>query len=351
MTKLDREIYNADTFFARAEIRPDSRGQKSYQKYLHKFRRPNRACLASVLTFRLPILIWLSQYRLRKYLLRDLLAGVTAGVIQIAPSRPIQRHLLPSPYQPVFKCSNKTGMANSQQAGLPPINGLYVALFSSLVYAFLGTSREMSVGTNGIICLMIQSALRKYEGLLYPAYHPSPGSHNASNSSSSPTASGYLSADADEAKVMLAGTLCLLVALVHLSMGLLNGGFIVRFISNVVINALTCSAAIVIVVGQVNSLMDFRIGLESRTPFKLAENLAGIFTNLQAANVGALVLSVLMISVMYFTNRFVNVWFKKRFKMQLPIELIVIVVVDLVSYLAAFNKRFGIKIVGDIPTQ
>jgi MFS superfamily sulfate permease-like transporter len=242
-------------------------------------------------------------------------------------------------------------MANSQQAGLPPINGLYVALFSSLVYAFLGTSREMSAGTNGIICLMIQSALRKYEGLLYPAYHPSPSSHNASNSSSPQTASGYLSADADEAKVMLAGTLCLLVAVVHLAMGLLNGGFIVRFISDVVINALTCSSAIVIIVGQVNSLMDFRISVESRTPFKLAENLVGIFTSLQAANVGALVLSVLMISVMYFTNRFVNVRFKKRFKVPLPIELIVIVVVDLVSYLAAFNTRFGIKILGAIPTQ
>jgi MFS superfamily sulfate permease-like transporter len=57
-------------------------------------------------------------------LVKDIIAGLTIGVIQIPQ-----------------------GMAYSLMAGLPPIIGLYVSLWSVIVYFFLGTSRHLSLGT------------------------------------------------------------------------------------------------------------------------------------------------------------------------------------------------------------
>ena len=38
------------------------------------------------------------------------------------------------------------GMAYAMIAGLPPVYGLYAALFPQVVYAFMGTSRQLAVG-------------------------------------------------------------------------------------------------------------------------------------------------------------------------------------------------------------
>ena len=46
-------------------------------------------------------------------------------------------------------------MANSVMANLPPINGLYVAFFSVMTYFFLGTCRHLSLGTHGVVSLVI----------------------------------------------------------------------------------------------------------------------------------------------------------------------------------------------------
>ncbi len=83
----EREIYNANTFFTKAGINMDSNQQKSYQKYVRKYFRLNKQCLATYMTRRLPIVVWLRKYKFKKYFLKDILAGATAGVIQIAPSK------------------------------------------------------------------------------------------------------------------------------------------------------------------------------------------------------------------------------------------------------------------------
>ncbi len=60
-------------------------------------------------------------------------------------------------------------MAYSLMAGLPPINGLYVSFFSVIAYFFLGTSRHLSLGTYGVVSLMVRTTLDKYEGRYFAA--------------------------------------------------------------------------------------------------------------------------------------------------------------------------------------
>ncbi|NNG09352.1 MAG: sodium-independent anion transporter, partial [Arenibacter sp.] len=62
----------------------------------------------------LPFLDWLPKYN-KKLFRKDLAAGMTVGII-----------LIPQ------------GMAYAMIAGLPPVYGLYAALFPVIIYAFLG---------------------------------------------------------------------------------------------------------------------------------------------------------------------------------------------------------------------
>ena len=70
----------------------------------------------------LPITDWLPKYR-KSWLSGDLIAGLTVGIM-----------LIPQ------------GMAYALLAGLPPINGLYAATLPLVLYAMLGTSRQLAVG-------------------------------------------------------------------------------------------------------------------------------------------------------------------------------------------------------------
>ncbi len=83
----------------------------------------------------IPILAWAAKYK-RAHLSGDLSAGLVVGVL-----------LIPQ------------GMAYAMIAGLPPIYGLYAALIPQIIYAILGTSRQLSVGPVALDSLIIASGV------------------------------------------------------------------------------------------------------------------------------------------------------------------------------------------------
>ena len=82
-----------------------------------------------------PILEWLPRYRMQ-WLSGDLSAGVTVGIM-----------LIPQ------------GMAYAMIAGLPPVFGLYAALVPQIIYAIMGTSRQLAVGPVAMDSLLVASGL------------------------------------------------------------------------------------------------------------------------------------------------------------------------------------------------
>jgi len=78
----------------------------------------------------IPAYDWLSNYK-RAHFKSDLSARLTAGIM-----------LIPQ------------GMAYAMIAGLPPIYGLYAATLPLIIYAFLGTLRQLAVGPVAVISLL-----------------------------------------------------------------------------------------------------------------------------------------------------------------------------------------------------
>ena len=89
----------------------------------------------------LPVLDWLPNYK-KEWLKGDIGAGLTIGVM-----------LIPQ------------GMAYASIAGMPAVYGLYASIVPIIIYAILGTSRQLAVGPVAMVSLLTATAIGSFEGL------------------------------------------------------------------------------------------------------------------------------------------------------------------------------------------
>ena len=89
----------------------------------------------------LPIFEWAPNYN-KRWLKGDIGAGLTVGVM-----------LIPQ------------GMAYASIAGLPAVYGLYASIVPILIYAILGTSRQLAVGPVAMVSLLTATAIGSIEGI------------------------------------------------------------------------------------------------------------------------------------------------------------------------------------------
>ena len=226
-----------------------------------------------------PFLDWLPDYD-RSMFAGDLSAGLTVGVM-----------LIPQ------------GMAYSMLAGLPPIYGLYAVTVPLLIYAFLGTSRQLAVGPVAMVALLIASGV-------------------------SALASG------PEHYIALAIMLAFMVGLIQFSMGVFRLGFIVNFLAHPVISGFTSAAAIIIAVSQLKHVFGLEIsrGMVHETLYSVTQQIDQI-------NIPTLIISVVSIGVLLLV---------KRIGKRIPGPLIIVILsIAAVYFLGLHNK--GVNIIKDVP--
>ncbi len=131
-------------------------------------------------------------------------------------------------------------MAYATVAGLPVAVGLYTAFVPMLIYAFLGTSRVLSVSSSATLAILAGAQI----GLAVPDGDPG----------KLITATATLTA--------MVGTMLLLARLIRL-------GFLANFISSPVLSGFKAGVGLVIVLDQVPKLLGIHIakqGFFSRSP-------------------------------------------------------------------------------------
>ncbi|WP_024479411.1 SulP family inorganic anion transporter [Cellulophaga baltica] len=230
----------------------------------------------------IPILKWLPTYDKRN-LSKDLIAGLTVGII-----------LVPQ------------GMAYAMIAGLPPVYGLYAALFPVLMYMVFGTSRQVSVGPVAMDSLLVAAGL------------------------------GALSIIGIENYVAMAILLAFMVGVIQFLLGVLKMGFLVNFLSRPVISGFTSAAAFVIIFSQLKHLLGAPIE-SSKIFHQLVINAFDKFgeSNLYDFAIG---LSGIIIILVF-----------KKINKKIPAILIVVILGILAVY--GLNlEQYGVHVVGAIPT-
>ena len=153
----------------------------------------------------IPITAWLKQYT-RHDFNSDFFAGIITAILFVPQ-----------------------GIAYAMLAGLPPQVGLYASILPPLIYAFLGTSRTLSVGPVSIAAIMVASALAAPELTSFG----SPVEH----------------------AIILAAE----GGLILLAMALFQMGSLVKFISHPVLSGFTSGASILIIFSQLPNLFGIEV--------------------------------------------------------------------------------------------
>lgn len=229
----------------------------------------------------IPALEWLPNYR-SDWLKQDLFAGLTVGVM-----------LVPQ------------GMAYALLAGMPPIYGLYGGLIPLLVYAFLGTSRQLSIGPVAVSGLLVLAGVSQIAEPFTPDY------------------------------IQLVLLTSLLVGLFQLFMGVFRLGIIFNFLSQPVITGFTSAAAVIIVFSQIKYALGLDIPREMNIPEKLTfigQHLNNIHWLTLGLCLGGMLIMILL----------------RRWSRKIPGPLLVTIMSISLVYFFRLDQ-LGVDIVKDVP--
>ena len=197
------------------------------------------------------------------------------------------------------------GMAYALIAGLPPIYGLYASLTPQIVYAFLGTSRQLAVGPVAMDSLLVAAGLSALS-IVEPSQY-----------------------------IQMAILLALLVGAIQLLLGLFRMGFIVSFLSKPVISGFTSAAAIIIGFSQLKHLLGIQLS-QSNQLHIVIESILQSNVPVHFATLIIGVLSVVLILLIKNWNR------------KIPSALIAVVLGISWVYFNGLDKQ-GVAVVGLIP--
>ncbi|XP_027556750.1 solute carrier family 26 member 6 isoform X1 [Neopelma chrysocephalum] len=269
---------------------------------------------AKSLLFRfLPFLYWLPRYPVKDWLLGDITSGFSVGIMHLPQ-----------------------GLAYALLAGLPPVTGLYSSFYPVFLYFFFGTSRHNSVGPFAVISVMIGSLT---ESLL-----PSENFLESVNG----TNATVNEALRDAARVELVATVTVLTGIFQVALGLLQFGFVVTYLSDPLVRGYTTAASVHVLVSQLKNVFGVSVG-EHSGPLSLFVTVIEICKKLPQTNVGTLVTAIIAMVAIFIVKE-LNHKFAAKLPMPIPIELITIIVSTGISYGVDLNDKFGISVVGTIPS-
>jgi len=197
------------------------------------------------------------------------------------------------------------GMAYALLAGMPPVYGLYASIVPVLMYAVLGTSRQLAVGPVAMVSLLIVAGVGQFADV------------------------------GSDRFIHLAIMTALGVGTVQFLMGVFRMGFLVNFLSHPVLSGFTSAAALIIGASQISNLL----GLDLERSKQVHDILIGLFQNLSNIN---------LITAAIGIGSVVSIMLLKKWKKTFPSALFVVVAGTLVTALFGLNN-LGVSIVGNVP--
>ena len=216
----------------------------------------------------------------REYLIKDLFAGLSVAAIVL----PI-------------------GIAYSAIIGLPPQAGLYSSILPMIVYALLGSSRQLILGPDSATCLLVASMVAP------------------------------LAASGSDQYYALCIIVALMVGLLCIAGGLFRMGMIANFLSKPILTGYLNGLAISIILGQMGKLFGFE--LISKEFFEM---LVEFFSKIEHTNTYTLLIG---------GGSFIAILLIKKYFPRLPAPLITVLTGILIILI--FKDDKGVVLVGNIP--
>ncbi|KAI8335785.1 sulfate transporter family-domain-containing protein [Chlamydoabsidia padenii] len=280
----------------------DSPTRPSYKDQVKVFLTPSETWLKEAF----PVIDWLPKYN-RQWLYGDVICAITVGIIAIPQS-----------------------MAYAKMAGLPPQYGLYSSVIGVFIYPWIGTSKDISIGTTAINSLLI--------GQIMVTVMATPEFQNGT----------WTVAHVTSNLTLVSGLICLLI-------GVLRLGILFDFICQPAIAGFMAGSGLTIVVNQLNKIMGIpNIKTTEATYLIFGKTLKNLPNTHWDAALG-LTAVVFLYAVRYSTQKLARIYphYAKYLSfINISRNIIVIIMATFLSFLINHFGHFEtspFKILGQVP--
>ncbi|XP_078494478.1 prestin-like isoform X2 [Ciona intestinalis] len=287
------------------------------KREIGKLRIPKRREVGRFIFNIFPILSWLPQYNIKESLIADVISGITVGVMQIPQ-----------------------GMAYALLANQHAVYGLYSGFFPVLIYSALGTSRHLSMGTNGLTSLMLGASVVS----LVP--DPTLGSNNTAHEWDR----------VNSQRIMYAAAMSFIVGLLLIAFSLFHLGIVTKLFPRPLISGFIFAASVLTIISQLKTL--FGVSVKSYSgPLTSVYVVRDVIIQLTSLNASgrertAATVVLSLICVLFLVGiRIINDKYRRHFPFNIPIpgEIIVVIVGTAVSGAVNLKDKYNIIIIGEVP--
>ena len=331
---IDRPVFN--------RIRFDDMFEKREEEKVPLWTTFRKRCVCSPSCFGerilglFPFIATLRTYKVKQYLIRDLLAGVSVGMIHIPQ-----------------------GMGFAILTSVAPVYGLYSSFWPVLIYFFFGSSHHISVGTMAIISIVLGSVVEREAAYFREVNGMVPGDPgDLGNVTTALPLFENLTSDShvDHREVSLelykasvASAVSLVSGIIMFGMGILRLGILTTVMPTSFVGGFTTGAAIHITMSQLSGIFGVKLKRFDGI-LKLPYSAIELVKHLPDTNVATLLISVCCLVILIFFKEFINERFKRRLPIPVPIEMFLLAIGTLCSYFGDFSNRWEVKTIGTIPS-
>ncbi|KAH7730560.1 SULP-4 protein [Aphelenchoides avenae] len=277
-----------------------------------------------------PILQWLPSYNWKDFLVGDMMAGLTVGVVHVPQ-----------------------GIAYAILTGIDPVYGLYTSFFGVLLYMIFGTSRYVSIGSFAIISLMTGVSARSIYDRIEDDYLKEEiryvDNANMHNLDINLRNFSMLVPKLEVEYAQLVQVITLTSGLIQIGMGLLRIEFLAAYLSDQLVSGFVTAAAIHVVVVQSNRLLQVSITRFSG-PGYLLKHMFELFQKLQLTNPVALAISACSFIFLYIGKDHINGRFRQRLPAPIPFELLLVLISTAFSSGLNLRNEHNITVVKEVPS-
>ncbi|KAJ4820319.1 sulfate transporter 1 [Rhynchospora pubera] len=260
---------------------------------LYEFRnQPKRKKLLLGIQFFFPIVGWAREYNFKKFQ-GDLIAGLTIASLCIPQD-----------------------IGYAKLANVPPNYGLYTSFVPPLIYAAMGSSRDIAIGPVAVVSLLLGDSLKNE---INPKKHPNE----------------YL---------RLAFTATFFAGITEAALGLLRLGFIIDYLSHAAVVGFMAGAAITIGLQQLKGLLGVKT---FTTKTDIVSVMRSVWSNVHHGWNWETVVIGLVFLAFLLTTKYIASKKKKLFWVAAIAPMISVIVSTLCVYLTRADKK-GVNIVRHI---
>nr|XP_006983167.1 testis anion transporter 1 isoform X4 [Peromyscus maniculatus bairdii] len=273
----------------------------------HKFLR----CMLTVF----PFLEWMCLYRFKDWLLGDLLAGLSVGLVQVPQGLTLSlltRQLI------------------------PPLNVTYAAFCSSVIYVILGSCHQMSIGPFFLVSALMINVLKERP---FNNGHLIMGTF-VKDDFSLPTF--YINYNGS---LSVVASTTFLTGIIQLSMGMLGMGFMATYLPDAAISAYLAAVALHIILAQMTCVFGIMISFHAG-PVSFFYNIINYCVALPKANSTSILLFLTAVVALRI-NKCIRISFN-RYPIEFPMELFLILGFSILTNkisMATENSRMLINMI------